>query len=108
MASQPIRGLVGGPKSVGGTTHVRFACQKCSQPLKLETSFKDIDKGTFDGLTKGINPCCNVARSHVLKQSKNQEFTFILRVKVANGLTVMNTPTRRQKTKQMKPVIIAL
>lgn len=33
------------------TTQVSFVCQRCSQPLKLDTSFKILDRLTIQELT---------------------------------------------------------
>ncbi|NWU84874.1 BECN1 protein, partial [Onychorhynchus coronatus] len=35
----------------GGTAHVSFVCQRCLQPLKLDTSFKVLDRLTIQELT---------------------------------------------------------
>ncbi|KAM8795293.1 beclin-1 [Eudromia elegans] len=35
----------------GGTAQVSFVCQRCSQPLKLDTSFKILDRVTIQELT---------------------------------------------------------
>uniref|UniRef100_A0A670IY91 Beclin-1 n=1 Tax=Podarcis muralis TaxID=64176 RepID=A0A670IY91_PODMU len=40
-----------GSKSPACTTQVSFVCQRCSQPLKLDTSFKVLDKVTIQELT---------------------------------------------------------
>ncbi|XP_060111498.1 beclin-1 isoform X1 [Heteronotia binoei] len=40
-----------GSKSPTCTTQVSFVCQRCSQPLKLDTSFKVLDKVTIQELT---------------------------------------------------------
>ncbi|XP_053115237.1 beclin-1 isoform X4 [Hemicordylus capensis] len=40
-----------GSKSPACTMHVSFVCQRCSQPLKLDTSFKVLDKVTIQELT---------------------------------------------------------
>ncbi|XP_015282259.1 PREDICTED: beclin-1 [Gekko japonicus] len=40
-----------GSKSPTCTTQVSFVCQRCSQPLKLDTSFKILDKVTIQELT---------------------------------------------------------
>ncbi|KAI1230276.1 hypothetical protein IHE44_0010241, partial [Lamprotornis superbus] len=40
-----------GARAGGGTAHVSFVCQRCSQPLKLDTSFKVLDRLTIQELT---------------------------------------------------------
>ncbi|NXJ69666.1 BECN1 protein, partial [Rostratula benghalensis] len=40
-----------GPRAGGGTAQVSFVCQRCSQPLKLDTSFKILDRLTIQELT---------------------------------------------------------
>jgi len=44
------QGSVGGTGRKG-TTHVSFVCQKCYQPLRLDTSFNNLDKETLKELT---------------------------------------------------------
>ena len=39
-----------GSKSSTSTTQVSFVCQRCSQPLKLDTSFNVLDKVTIHEL----------------------------------------------------------
>ncbi|XP_063210341.1 beclin-1 isoform X2 [Chroicocephalus ridibundus] len=62
LASRPSRGDGGagaglsggmeGPRAGGGgTAQVSFVCQRCSQPLKLDTSFKILDRLTIQELT---------------------------------------------------------
>ncbi|XP_074413481.1 beclin-1 [Zonotrichia albicollis] len=41
----------GGGTGTGGTAHVSFVCQRCCQPLKLDTSFKVLDRLTIQELT---------------------------------------------------------
>lgn len=45
--------MEGGRAGGGGgcTTQVSFVCQRCSQPLKLDTSFKILDRLTIQELT---------------------------------------------------------
>ena len=50
------QGSVGGTGRKG-TTHVSFVCQKCYQPLRLDTSFNNLDKETLKELT-GIHFSC--------------------------------------------------
>ncbi|XP_064589824.1 beclin-1 isoform X1 [Zonotrichia leucophrys gambelii] len=62
-ASRPARGDGGaraggameaaraGGGGTGGTAHVSFVCQRCCQPLKLDTSFKVLDRLTIQELT---------------------------------------------------------
>lgn len=40
-----------GARAGGGTAHVSFVCQRCCQPLKLDTSFKVLDRLTIQELT---------------------------------------------------------
>nr|XP_014350027.1 PREDICTED: beclin-1 [Latimeria chalumnae] len=40
-----------GSKSSSSTMQVSFVCQRCSQPLKLDTSFNVLDKGTIQEFT---------------------------------------------------------
>lgn len=40
-----------GSKSPACTMQVSFVCQRCSQPLKLDTSFKVLDRVTIQELT---------------------------------------------------------
>lgn len=40
-----------GSKASGSTMQVSFVCQRCSQPLKLDTSFKILDRVTIQELT---------------------------------------------------------
>ncbi|XP_043762837.1 beclin-1-like isoform X2 [Cervus elaphus] len=40
-----------GSKTSSSTMQVSFVCQRCSQPLKLDTSFKVLDCVTIQGLT---------------------------------------------------------
>ncbi|KAM9210825.1 beclin-1 isoform 2-T3 [Dugong dugon] len=40
-----------GPKTSSSTMQVSFVCQRCSQPLKLDTSFKILDRVTIQELT---------------------------------------------------------
>lgn len=40
-----------GGGGTGGTAHVSFVCQRCCQPLKLDTSFKVLDRLTIQELT---------------------------------------------------------
>ena len=48
-----------------GTTHVSFVCQRCYQPLRLDTSFNNLDKETLKELT-GITFSCFFARKLLL------------------------------------------
>lgn len=43
--------MEGGRAGGGCTTQVSFVCQRCSQPLKLDTSFKILDRLTIQELT---------------------------------------------------------
>lgn len=38
-------------KASSSTMQVSFVCQRCSQPLKLDTSFKILDRVTIQELT---------------------------------------------------------
>lgn len=40
-----------GSKASSSTMQVSFVCQRCSQPLKLDTSFKILDRVTIQELT---------------------------------------------------------
>lgn len=40
-----------GGRAPACTTQVSFVCQRCSQPLKLDTSFKILDRLTIQELT---------------------------------------------------------
>lgn len=40
-----------GSRAAGGTAQVSFVCQRCGQPLKLDTSFKILDRLTIQELT---------------------------------------------------------
>lgn len=40
-----------GSKTPSSTMQVSFVCQRCSQPLKLDTSFKILDRVTIQELT---------------------------------------------------------
>lgn len=40
-----------GSKTSSSTMQVSFVCQRCSQPLKLDTSFKILDRVTIQELT---------------------------------------------------------
>ncbi|KAB0354483.1 hypothetical protein FD755_023021 [Muntiacus reevesi] len=42
---------MGGSKTSSSTMQVSFVCQRCSQPLKLDTGFKVLDCVTIQGLT---------------------------------------------------------
>lgn len=45
-----------GSKASSSTMQVSFVCQRCSQPLKLDTSFKILDRVTIQELTGQQNP----------------------------------------------------
>lgn len=46
-----------GSKTSSSTMQVSFVCQRCSQPLKLDTSFKILDRVTIQELTGQRDPC---------------------------------------------------
>ena len=45
-----------GSKTSSSTMQVSFVCQRCSQPLKLDTSFKILDRVTIQELTGQRGP----------------------------------------------------
>lgn len=45
-----------GSKTSSNTMQVSFVCQRCSQPLKLDTSFKILDRVTIQELTGQRGP----------------------------------------------------
>lgn len=45
-----------GSKASSSTMQVSFVCQRCSQPLKLDTSFKILDRVTIQELTGQQDP----------------------------------------------------
>lgn len=45
-----------GSKTSSSTMQVSFVCQRCSQPLKLDTSFKILDRVTIQELTGQRDP----------------------------------------------------
>lgn len=46
-----------GSKTSSSTMQVSFVCQRCSQPLKLDTSFKILDRVTIQELTGQRDSC---------------------------------------------------
>uniref|UniRef100_A0A2K5J385 Uncharacterized protein n=1 Tax=Colobus angolensis palliatus TaxID=336983 RepID=A0A2K5J385_COLAP len=48
--------MEGSKTSNNSTMQVSFVCQRCSQPLKLDTSFKILDRVTIQELTGQRDP----------------------------------------------------
>nr|XP_033773980.1 beclin-1 isoform X2 [Geotrypetes seraphini] len=57
-----------GSRSSSSTMQVSFVCQRCSQPLKLDPSFKILDKVTIQELTAPL-----VSTAHVKPGETNEE-----------------------------------
>lgn len=58
-ASRHLSAALGmeGSKTSSSTMQVSFVCQRCSQPLKLDTSFKILDRVTIQELTGQRDSC---------------------------------------------------
>ncbi|KAE8575735.1 hypothetical protein XENTR_v10003924 [Xenopus tropicalis] len=62
--------------SKSSTMQVSFVCQRCSQPLKLDTSFKILDKVTMQELTAPLVTTAAVKPGDIQEVDSNIEETF--------------------------------
>ncbi|MEQ2217724.1 hypothetical protein XENOCAPTIV_020749 [Xenoophorus captivus] len=62
-----------GSKSSSTTMQVSFVCQRCSQPLKLDTSFNVLDRVTIQELTGMFSPVVTVTPSSKQPDSSGGE-----------------------------------
>ncbi|KAM4692307.1 beclin-1 [Rhinophrynus dorsalis] len=62
--------------SKSSTMQVSFVCQRCSQPLKLDTSFNILDKVTMQELTAPLVTATAVKPEDIQEEDSNIEETF--------------------------------
>ncbi|KAG8446614.1 hypothetical protein GDO86_014169 [Hymenochirus boettgeri] len=62
--------------SKSSTMQVSFVCQRCSQPLKLDTSFKILDKVTMQELTAPLVTAAALKIGDIQREDSNFEETF--------------------------------
>ncbi|XP_043303950.1 beclin-1-like isoform X2 [Cervus canadensis] len=60
-----------GSKTSSSTMQVSFVCQRCSQPLKLDTSFKVLDCVTIQGLTAPLLATAQMKPSETQEEEAN-------------------------------------
>ncbi|CAJ0940869.1 unnamed protein product [Ranitomeya imitator] len=63
--------------SKSSTMQVSFVCQRCSQPLKLDTSFKILDKVTMQELTAPLVSTSAVKPGETQEEEVTTEETFV-------------------------------
>ncbi|XP_056627252.1 beclin-1 isoform X2 [Triplophysa dalaica] len=69
--------IMEGFKSSSTTMQVSFVCQRCSQPLKLDTSFNVLDRVTIHELTAPLVPVAASKQSGNYEGSSVPEETFL-------------------------------
>ncbi|XP_015090644.1 beclin-1 isoform X4 [Camelus dromedarius] len=60
-----------GSKTTSSTMQVSFVCQRCSQPLKLDTSFKILDRVTIQELTAPLLATAQVKPGETQEEEAN-------------------------------------
>ncbi|EPQ13621.1 Beclin-1 [Myotis brandtii] len=60
-----------GSKTSSSTMQVSFVCQRCSQPLKLDTSFKILDRVTIQELTAPLLATAQVKSGETQEEEGN-------------------------------------
>ncbi|KAG8565922.1 hypothetical protein GDO81_013031 [Engystomops pustulosus] len=63
--------------SKSSTMQVSFVCQRCSQPLKLDTSFKILDKVAMQELTAPLVSTAAVKSGDIQEEDLSTEETFV-------------------------------
>ncbi len=69
-----------GSKSSSTTMQVSFVCQRCCQPLKLDTSFNVLDRVTIHELI-GMYDYCRCCKMHVTFMRLNVSLTSLVTFK---------------------------
>uniref|UniRef100_A0A8B9J4R3 Beclin-1 n=1 Tax=Astyanax mexicanus TaxID=7994 RepID=A0A8B9J4R3_ASTMX len=98
-----------GSKSSSTTMQVSFVCQRCSQPLKLDTSFNVLDRGTIQELIGRFETFVEskpdgVSRKYILParmMSTESANSFTLIGEASDGGTMENLSRRLKVTSDL-------